>query len=78
MLQWEAHADLHHSSLHTGPQTFRPKDAPRYKPAEITIIVCWGVCLFDLAFIYWYCKRMNKKKEIIRAEPGYTKVENQE
>lgn len=24
-----------------GPQTFRPKDKPRYVPAEITIIVCW-------------------------------------
>ncbi|KAJ6168284.1 hypothetical protein N7497_001127 [Penicillium chrysogenum] len=24
------------------PQTFRPKDAPRYVPAEVTIIVCWG------------------------------------
>lgn len=61
-----------------GPQTFRPKDAPRYKPAEITIIVCWGLCLIDLAFIWWYCRRMNKKKEMQRAEPGYTKLENQE
>lgn len=24
-----------------GPQTFRPKDAPRYVPGEITIIVCY-------------------------------------
>ena len=24
-----------------GPQVFRPKDEPRYVPAEITIIVCW-------------------------------------
>lgn len=24
-----------------GPQVFRPKDAPRYVPAEITIIACW-------------------------------------
>lgn len=35
-----------------GPQTFRAKDAPRYVPAEITIVCCWGVCLLDLAFIY--------------------------
>ncbi|KIW22988.1 uncharacterized protein PV07_11224 [Cladophialophora immunda] len=61
-----------------GPQTFRPKDAPRYRPAEITIIVCWGACLIDLAFIWWYCRRMNKKKEQQRAEPGYVKLENQE
>jgi ACS family allantoate permease-like MFS transporter len=64
--------------LYTGPQTFRPKDAPRYEPAEITIIVCWGVCLIDLAFIWWYCKRTNAKKALIRAEPGYQRLENQE
>ena len=61
-----------------GPQTFRPKDAPRYKPAEITIIICWGLCLIDLYFIYWYCKHMNKKKVQARNEPGYMKLENQE
>lgn len=61
-----------------GPQTFRPKDAPRYVPAEITIICCWGICLFDMFFIYWYCRRQNKKKEVIRADPTYVKLENQE
>ncbi|KAK5456384.1 Allantoate permease [Exophiala xenobiotica] len=61
-----------------GPQTFRPSDAPRYESAEITIIVCWGLCLIDLAFIWWYCKRQNKIKAKLRAEPGYTKLENQE
>ncbi|KZF21427.1 MFS transporter [Xylona heveae TC161] len=61
-----------------GPQTFRPNDAPRYVPAEITIIVCWGVCLFDLVFIWWYCKYQNKKKAALRAQPDYKKLENQE
>jgi ACS family allantoate permease-like MFS transporter len=61
-----------------GPQTFRPSDAPRYKPAEITIIVCYGVCAIDVAFIYWYYRRMNKKNEAIRAAPGYKKLERQE
>jgi MFS transporter, ACS family, allantoate permease len=61
-----------------GPQTFRPKDEPRYVPAEITILVCWGVCLLDLAFIYFYCRLQNKKKAQIRAQPGYVKLENQE
>ena len=61
-----------------GPQTFRPKDAPRYVPAEITIIVCWGACLLDLGFIYWYCKHQNRKKARLRAQPAYEKVENQE
>jgi len=61
-----------------GPQTFRPSDAPQYRPAEITIICCWAVCLIDLAFIYWYCRRQNKQHEMVRAQPGYTKLENQE
>ena len=61
-----------------GPQTFRPKDAPQYVPAEITILVCWFLCLLDFGFIYLYCKRQNRKKAAFRAQPGYTKVENQE
>jgi len=47
-------------------------------PAEITIIVCWGVCLCILAFIYVYCKRQNTLKARVRAGPGYEKLENQE
>lgn len=60
------------------PQVFRPKDAPRYVPAEITIIACWAVCLVDMFFIYWYCRRQNAKKAAIRADPTYVKLENQE
>jgi ACS family allantoate permease-like MFS transporter len=58
-----------------GPQTFRGSS---YVPAEITIIVCWGACLFDLLFIWWYCRRQNRKKEAIRAAPSYVKLDNQE
>ncbi|KAF2721898.1 MFS transporter [Polychaeton citri CBS 116435] len=61
-----------------GPQTFVATDAPRYIPAEITIICCWGVTLMDLLLIYWYCKRQNNKKAAIRAQPDYIKAENQE
>jgi len=61
-----------------GPQTFRPKDAPRYVPAEITIIVCWAVCLCDMFFIYFWYRRQNRLKEQVRNAPGYTKLENQE
>ncbi|KAH6606915.1 hypothetical protein Trco_006068 [Trichoderma cornu-damae] len=61
-----------------GPQTFRPKDAPQYRPAEITILVCWGTCLIDLVFIWWYYRRQNLKKSLVRADPSYTRVENQE
>ncbi|APA13330.1 hypothetical protein sscle_11g081000 [Sclerotinia sclerotiorum 1980 UF-70] len=61
-----------------GPQVFRPQDAPRYKPAEITIIVCYGVALIDVVFIAWYYNKMNKKNEAIRATPGYRKLDKQE
>lgn len=62
----------------SGPQTFQSKDAPRYVPAEVTIIVCWGVCLIDLAGIYLYCIWKNKQKASVRSAPGYVKLENQE
>lgn len=61
-----------------GPQTFRPKDAPRYVSAEVTIICCWGACLIDLMFIWWYYRYRNGKKEAFRALPEYRKLENQE
>jgi len=61
-----------------GPQTFRPKDAPRYVPGEITIIVCYGLCICDIIFIHFWCVRQNKLKAKKRMEPGYIKLENQE
>jgi ACS family allantoate permease-like MFS transporter len=61
-----------------GPQVFRPEDAPRYVPAEITIIVCWGVCLLDLYFIWWWYRRQNANKAQARGKPGYVRLENQE
>ena len=61
-----------------GPQTFRPQDAPNYRPAEITIIVCWVLCMVDLVFIWLYYNRQNKKKAAVQAQPSYVKAENQE
>lgn len=61
-----------------GPQTFRPSQAPRYVPAEITICVCYGLCLVIMAFIHYYCVRQNAKKAAIRNAPGYVRLENQE
>lgn len=61
-----------------GPQTFRPKDAPRYVPAEITIIVCWVVCLVLLVGAWFWYRRENKRKAVIRTQPDYVRLENQE
>ncbi|KAJ6124751.1 Major facilitator superfamily domain general substrate transporter [Penicillium samsonianum] len=61
-----------------GPQTFRPKDAPRYVPAEVTVIVCWGVCLFLLVGVWMWYRRENQKKILFTARPEYVRLENQE
>ncbi|CAK7273266.1 Allantoate permease [Sporothrix epigloea] len=61
-----------------GPQVFRAKDAPGYRPAEITILVCYGLCIVDVLFIYFWWRRQNALKVTARAEPGYTKIEGQE
>lgn len=61
-----------------GPQVFQEKDAPKYRPAEITIVVCYVVSLLDVLFIYWWCRSQNKKKAEMRAQPGYVKIEGQE
>ncbi len=64
--------------MYEGPQTFRPKDAPRYVPAEITIICCWSACLVDILFIWWYFRNQNQRKAAFRRKPDYRKEENQE
>lgn len=61
-----------------GPQTFPPSTAPRYLPAEITLIVCYSICALDLLYIYWYYAQANKKKMAARNAAGYVKFERQE
>lgn len=65
-------------AMYEGPQTFRPKDAPRYVSAEITIICCWSACLVDILFIWWYFRNQNQRKAAFRRKPDYRKEENQE
>jgi MFS transporter, ACS family, allantoate permease len=60
-----------------GPQTFRPTDAPRYVSAEVTILVCFALCILDLLFINWWCRRENRRKAAIRASPDYVPQQNQ-
>jgi ACS family allantoate permease-like MFS transporter len=61
-----------------GPQTFRVKDKPNYRPAEITIVVCWAACLVDLVLIWWWYRRQNKSKSGVKSGVGYSKVEGME
>lgn len=58
-----------------GPQTFRAKDAPRYVPAEITIIVLFAACMVDMLLLFLYLARQNRQKEMKRQRPGYVKQE---
>ena len=61
-----------------GPQTFRHQDAPKYRPAQITIVVCWGVCCLDLALIYFYYRWQNTIKAAKRRDNLYVKLKDQE
>ncbi|KAL6815320.1 hypothetical protein GGI42DRAFT_348284 [Trichoderma sp. SZMC 28013] len=61
-----------------GPQTFRPVDAPGFIPAKVTILVCYVLCVVDVVFVWWNCRRMNQKKAALRAEPEYVALENSE
>ncbi|CAK7237622.1 Allantoate permease [Sporothrix bragantina] len=61
-----------------GPQVFQAKDAPDYRPAEITILVCYALCILDVVFIYFWWRRQNAIKAKLRAEPGYRKMAGQE
>ncbi|CAK7199044.1 Allantoate permease [Sporothrix eucalyptigena] len=61
-----------------GPQVFQTKDSPTYRPAEITILVCYGVCILDIIFIYFWWRRQNALKVKAREEPGYRKMAGQE
>ncbi|KAJ5140707.1 transporter [Penicillium atrosanguineum] len=73
------HSMLAHSNeACQGPQTFRPKDAPRYVPAEITIIVCLGVSICIMCFILWWYRKENARKSEIQSRPDYVRLENQE
>ena len=36
------------------------------------------ISLLDLGFIYWWCRRQNRLKESMRAEPTYIRLQNQQ
>ena len=59
-----------------GPYTFTPQSAPRYVSAEITILVCYGLCLVLLVSIYGWYRRENSRKEKIMSSDGYVPLEN--
>lgn len=61
-----------------GPETFQAKDAPKYYPAEVGIVVLFALSMLDVLFIYWWCRRQNARKVAVRAATDYQKRENLE
>ncbi|KXL45939.1 MAG: hypothetical protein FE78DRAFT_79547 [Acidomyces sp. 'richmondensis'] len=60
-----------------GPYTFTLKAAPHYASAEITIIICYALCIVDLLFINWWYRRLNGQKAAVRASIDYLHMESQ-
>jgi len=61
-----------------GPQIFQAKDAPRYTPALITIVVCWIICIILLCVIWFINHRRNVRRDAFKNTPEYIHVKNQE
>ncbi|KAF9693610.1 hypothetical protein EKO04_008186 [Ascochyta lentis] len=58
------------------PQTFQSKDAPRYLPAKISIVILYVLITLDLVLIRWLFVRRNKQRdEEKRVKSGEWKVE---
>lgn len=53
-----------------GPETFRAQDAPGYRPAKLTLVVCWmmGGCVALGAGLYYSLANKARDKEMGRVE----------
>lgn len=52
------------------PHTFQAKDAPRYLPAKISIVIIYFLVTVDLCIIRWLAVRENKRRDRKREELG--------
>ncbi|KAF2160688.1 hypothetical protein M409DRAFT_28828 [Zasmidium cellare ATCC 36951] len=52
------------------PQTFQAKDAPRYLPAKISIVIIYFLITVDLAIMRWVFVRRNKKRDGEKEQRG--------
>ncbi|TQN65278.1 Allantoate permease [Colletotrichum shisoi] len=62
------------------PQTFQPRDAPRYLPAKVSICIIYFLVTVDLFVMRWVLDRRNKKRDADKAALGdaYEVEENHE
>ena len=63
-----------------GPQTFIESQAPGYRGAKISMLVCYSGCVATLSLLYFINDRENKRRDRIAAErgPGEKVMENLE
>jgi ACS family allantoate permease-like MFS transporter len=52
------------------PQTFQSRDAPRYLPAKISIVIIYFVITLDLLAMRWLFARRNRERDAKRAALG--------
>ena len=52
------------------PHTFQVKDAPRYLPAKISIVIIYFLITVDLYVIRWLAVRENRRRDERKAELG--------
>ncbi|KAI9825932.1 MAG: hypothetical protein M1819_000451 [Sarea resinae] len=52
------------------PQTFQSKDAPRYLPAKISIVILYFFITLDLCLIRWLDIRENRRRDKAREAEG--------
>lgn len=62
------------------PHTFQAKDAPRYLPAKISIVIIYFLITVDLYVIRWVAVRENRKRDQHKASlgDGYVVEKNHE
>ena len=56
------------------PHTFQAKDAPRYLPAKISIVIIYVLITIDLYVIRWLAVRENWKRDATKAALGNSYV----
>ncbi|KAJ6049644.1 hypothetical protein N7444_006360 [Penicillium canescens] len=56
------------------PQTFQAKDAPKYLPAKISIVILYFLITIDLCLIWWLSIRENRRRDQEKEELGGASV----
>lgn len=61
-----------------GPQTFKEKDAPEYRPAKVVMVAFYVITLITLPILFVVNRRENKRRDKLAEEGGIQHEENSE